>query len=222
MELRGYWLVLRRRWWLPAALVALVAVLTPFTYRPPAPAYQASVRFTIGVSSDRPMQGVDPILTSYMASEYIRDDFVEILHSEMFASDVNANLTGANLSIDKNAISGAVEKQHRIMSMNITWPDAKQAEAIASAAAKTLETQNAKYFRQLGSEGASVTIIDGPDVGQIPPSLRERLDIPIRLGLALAAGLLLAFLVDYLDDNIRDSSELAAMGLNVLGEIPKK
>lgn len=222
MELRAYWLVLRRRWLLPVALVVLVAGLTPFTYRPPAPVYQASIRFTIGVSADRPIQGVDPILTSYMASEYIRDDFVEILHSEMFAGDVNANLTGTNIRIDKNAIAGSVEKQHRIMSMAVTWPDPKQAEIIASAAAKTLETENAKYFRQLGSEGASVTIIDGPDVGQVPPSLRERLDIPIRLALALAAGLILAFLVDYLDDTIRNSSELAAMGLDVLGEIPKK
>jgi protein tyrosine kinase modulator len=220
MELRAYWLILRRRWWVPALLLVLVAALTPFTYHSPAPIYQASVRFTIGVSANRNVTGVDPLLTSYQASEYIRDDFVEILHSEMFAADVNANLKGTNLTIDKNAIAGSVEKQHRIMSMTITWGDEKQAGVIASAAAKTLEDQNAKYFQQLGSEGASVTIIDGPDVGPVAPSLRERLDIPIRLGLALAAGVLLAFLLDYLDDTVRDSAELEALGLRVLGEIP--
>jgi capsular polysaccharide biosynthesis protein len=220
MELRHYLLILKRRWWVPALLLLLVAALTPFTYHPPAPVYQASVRFTIGVSSDRSVTGVDPILTAYQASEYIRDDFVEVLHSEMFAADVNANLKGTNLTIDKNAIAGSVEKQHRIMSMAITWGDEKQAGVIASAAAKALETQNAKYFKQLGSEGASVAIIDGPDVGLVPPSLRERLDIPIRLGLALAAGLLLAFLLDYLDDTVRDAPELEAMGMKVLGEIP--
>jgi protein tyrosine kinase modulator len=220
MELRAYWLILRRRWWVPALLLVLVAALTPFTYHSPAPIYQASVRFTIGVSANRNVTGVDPLLTSYQASEYIRDDFVEILHSEMFAADVNANLKGTNLTIDKNAIAGSVEKQHRIMSMTITWGDEKQAGVIASAAAKTLEDQNAKYFQQLGSEGASVTIIDGPDVGPVAPSLRERLDIPIRLGLALAAGVLLAFLLDYLDDTVRDGAELEALGLRVLGEIP--
>jgi capsular polysaccharide biosynthesis protein len=222
MELHDYWLITRRRWWVPALLLALVAALTPFTYHIPAPVYQASVRFTIGVSADRNVQGVDPILTAYQASEYIRDDFVEILHSEMFAQDVNANLQGTNLSIDKNAIAGSVEKQHRIMSMSITWGDDKQAGVIANAAAKALETQNAKYFKQLGSEGASVTIIDGPDVALVPPSLRERLDIPIRLALALAAGLLLAFLIDYLDDTVRDAHELEGMGMRVLGEIPGK
>jgi capsular polysaccharide biosynthesis protein len=222
MELREYWLILRRRWWVPVLLVVLVVAVTPFTYHPAAPVYQANVRFTIGVSADRNVQGVDPILTAYQASEYIRDDFVEILHSEMFAADVNANLQGTNLIIDKNAIVGSVEKQHRIMSMTITWTDGKQAGVIASAAAKALETQNAKYFKQLGSEGASVTIIDGPDIGLVPPSLRERLDIPIRLALALAAGLLLAFLIDYLDDTVRDARELEAMGMEVLAEIPRR
>jgi protein tyrosine kinase modulator len=220
MELREYWHILRRRWWVPVLLIVLVAALTPFTYHPSSPVYQASIRFTIGVSANRNVTGVDPLLTSYQASEYIRDDFVEILHSEMFAADVNTNLEGTNLKIDKNAIAGSVEKQHRIMSMSITWGDEKQAGVIASAAAKALETQNAKYFKQLGSEGASVTIIDGPDVGPVSPSLRERLDIPIRLGLALAAGVLLAFLWDYLDDSVRDARELEAMGLKVIGEIP--
>lgn len=220
MELRDYWFVLRRRWWVPALLLVLVAAAIPFTYHPPAPAYQAGIRFTIGVSADRNIQGVDPLLTSYQASEYIRDDFVEILHSEMFAQDVNANLTGTGLDIDKNAISGSVEKQHRIMSMTIIWPNEKQAIVIANAAAKTLETENAKYFKQLGSEGAAVAIIDGPDVSPVPLSLRERFDIPIRLGLALAAGLVLAFLLDYLDDSIRDAYELEKMGMRVLAEIP--
>lgn len=220
MELRDYFRIVRRRWWVPVLLIILVAAAIPFTYHPPSTMYQASIRFTIGVSADRNVQGVDPLLTSYQASEYIRDDFVEILHSEMFAADVNANLNGTGLRVDKNSIAGSVEKQHRIMSMAITWGEEKQATVIASAAAKTLETQNAKYFKQLGSEGASVTIIDGPDVGPVPPSLRERLDIPIRLGLALAAGLLLGFVIDYFDDSVRDPEELEAMGMRVLGEIP--
>ncbi len=220
MEIREYWRILRRRWWIPAALVVLAAAFSLATYRPPATYYQASVRFTIGVSADRSVQGVDPILTAYQASEYIRDDFVEILHSEMFANDVNGNLQGSGLTVSKNNISGAVEKQRRIMSMLITAGTADQARTIAQAAAKTLETQNAKYFKQLGSEGATVTIIDGPDVGAVGPGLRQQLDIPIRLALALAVGLVLAFLFDYLDDTVRSAREVEAMGMPVLGEIP--
>lgn len=222
MELRDYWAIVRRRWQIIALLIVLVGAVSLATYHTPATNYQATIRFTIGVSADRNVQGVDPILTAYQASEYIRDDFVEILHSELFANDVNATLNDPNLRVSKNNIVGAVENQRRIMSMTITWGNADQARAIADAAAKTLETQNAKYFKQLGSEGASVTIIDGPDVAPVGPSLRERLDIPIRLGLALAAGVLLAFLVDYLDTTVRDASEVEALGIKVLGEIPRK
>ncbi len=220
MELIQYWKILRRWWWIPVALVALVGVASLAMYRPPVTTYSASIRFTIGVSADRSVQGVDPILTAYQASEYIRDDFVEILHSELFARDVNVNLQGTGITVSKNNITGAVEKQRRIMSMNISWGDADGAKTIAAAAAKTLESENAKYFKQLGSEGASVTIIDGPDVGAVAPGLRERLDIPIRLALALAAGILLAFLADALDDRVRSSAEIERMGLPVLGEIP--
>ncbi len=221
MELREYWKILRRRWWIPVALMLLVGLASLVTYRAPATSYIASVRFTIGVSADRSVQGVDPILTAYQASEYIRDDFVEILHSEMFANDVNANLQGSGITITKNNISGAVEKQRRIMSMIISAGNPDQARTIAQAAAKTLETQNSKYFKQLGSEGATVTIIDGPDVSAVGPGLRERLDIPIRLALAFLAGLLLIFVLDYLDDSVRSGRDLEAMGMQVLAEIPR-
>jgi capsular polysaccharide biosynthesis protein len=223
MEFREYWRVIARWWWIIAVLVVLVAAFSLVTYRAPQTVYAASVRFTIGINAPAQTEvtGFDPILTSYQASEYIRDDFVEVLHSDAFARDVNARLSGTGLTIGKDNISGAVEKQRRLMSMTITWGDASQAQKIAEAAAKTLEEENAKYFAQLGASGATVTIIDGPSAAPVGPGLRERLDIPIRLALALIAGLLLVFAVDYLDDTIRDARDVEALGLRVMGEIPK-
>ena len=61
-------------------------------YQAPPPSYVATMRFTIGVNADPNVTGSDPILGAYQASEYIRDDFVEILGSQMFANDVNATL----------------------------------------------------------------------------------------------------------------------------------
>jgi protein tyrosine kinase modulator len=222
MELSDYWKILRRHWWIPALLLVLVSVFSLATYHAPAPVYTATLRLTIGVSANRNVEGVDPILTAYQASEYIRDDFVEVLHSEMFANDVNATLNDPNLHISKDNISAAVEKQRRIMSVTITWGNPDQARTIASAAAKTLATENAKYFQQLGSEGATVTVFDGPDVAPVGQSLREKLDIPIKLALALAVGVMLAFFADYLDDTVHDAHEVESLGLRVLGEIPRQ
>jgi capsular polysaccharide biosynthesis protein len=180
------------------------------------------LRFTIGVNADPKVTGQDPILGAYQASEYIRDDFVEILGSQMFANDVNATLNDSTLKIAKGNISGSVEKQRRIMSMTISWGDPAQAQRIAGAAAKTLETQNAKYFAQLGSQGAAVTIIDGPDVAAVTPGLRERLDPVLRAVVALLAGVVLAFVLDYLDDRVRSAREVEKMGLAIVGEIPDR
>lgn len=226
MELRDYVRVIVRYWWLIAALVIVVAVGSWVFRGSPAPQYSAGVRFTIGVNAPpaSDVQGYDPILTAFQASEYIRDDFVEVIQSDLFADDVNAQLVkmGVNdTKVSKGNISGAVEKQRRLMSMTITWNDAGQAKLIADAAVKNLSDNNAKYFAQLGAVGASVTVIDRPVVSLVQPSLRERLDIPIRVALALFAGIALAFLLDYLDSSIRDTRDAEALGLSVIGEIPQ-
>ncbi len=224
MELREYWRVVWRRWWLVVGLV-LVVLGVSTVYRPqPTPMYQATMRFTIGVSpeSDSERVTMDPLYSAYLASEYIADDFTEIVKSESFAGDVSQRLASQAIVIPGGAIRGytVAEKQHRILSMQITWPDEAQLRAIAEAARLTLEEENAKYFRQLGSEGAEVFVIDSPTVVPLGISLKDRLEIPIRVLLALLAGVGLAFLLHYVDDNIHDPTELEALGISVLGRIP--
>ncbi len=44
--------------------------------------------------------------------------------------------------------------------------------------------------------------------------------LKVALWPALVAGIFLAFLIDYLDDTVRDTRELEQLGLSVLGTIP--
>lgn len=221
-DIREYWRILRNRWYIPVLLVVLTVIFSVLTHQDPLPTYIASLRFTIGVPANPNVIGQDPILGAYQASEYIRDDFVEVLKSELFASDVNTALNDPAIKISKGNIGGAVEKQHRILSMSISWNNPEQAKRIAEAAATTLATQNAKYFTQLGAAGAMVTIIDGPDISTVTPGLREQLDLPIRALLALLAGIVLIFVLDYLDDSVRNGNDLEKMGVRLLGEIPDR
>jgi len=226
MELGDYARVVFRYWWMILALPIIVGIGS-WIFRPtPSPRYSASVRLTIGVNALAPdkAMGYDPILTAYQASEYIRDDFVEIIQSDVFADDVNAVLAkmGVNdVRVRKGNITAAIEKQRRLMSMTITWHNAEQAQKIADAAVKNLSENNAKYFAQLGSSGAMLTVIDRPVVAPVGQSLREQMDIPIRVIIALLAGIALAFILDYLDTSVRDARDVEALGLRVLGEIPR-
>jgi capsular polysaccharide biosynthesis protein len=85
-----------------------------------------------------------------------------------------------------------------------------------------LKTQNAAALPQLGGENALLTQLDHPMVSQLPDGIRNRLELPLRILLALLAGIGLALLVEYLDPTIRDRQELQELGLEVLGEIPKQ
>ncbi len=226
MELREYLRVIWRYLWLIAALPLVVGVGS-LIFRPrPVPVYAATVRFTIGVNapSAKDVTGYDPVLTAYQASEYIRDDFVEIVQSDSFAADVNAELRKMGVSdvtIGKGNIAGTIEKQRRLMSLTITWGNPEQAAQIAQAAVKNLGENNAKYFAQLGSSAAAVSIIDQPGVYPVAQSLREQMEIPIRIALALLAGIAIAFIADYLDTSVRDARDAEALGLRVVGEIPR-
>jgi hypothetical protein len=84
------------------------------------------------------------------------------------------------------------------------------------------EDGGSDYFPQLAGIEAKATLIDGPGIGQVGRSLKDKLDLPIRLLVALVAGVALAFLWDYLDDTVRDRSEAEALGVQVVGEIPRR
>jgi capsular polysaccharide biosynthesis protein len=232
MELREYWTILMRRWWIPALLVLAVGLLSLLQLRPwqPAPpTYTASLRMLVGVMplEDADTTAYDPRYYGWLTSEYLVDDFTEVVRSGLFAGEVSARLAegvdSAPIEVPPGAIQGsaATGKLHRIITLSFAWPDAAELETIANAAAVELSEDAADYFLQLGTEGAGVTLIDGPSVGAVGPSLRSRLELPLRLLLALVVGIGLAFLLEYLDTRLRSADEVEALGLPVIGRIPR-
>jgi hypothetical protein len=108
------------------------------------------------------------------------------------------------------------------MTLSFTYHDPAVLQSIMEAAIVVLQERNADALPQLGDQPAEVIPLDPPIVNQIPPALRSRLDLPLRVILALAAGAGLALLIEYLDPTLRARHELEALGLTILGEIPKK
>jgi uncharacterized protein involved in exopolysaccharide biosynthesis len=84
-----------------------------------------------------------------------------------------------------------------------------------------LTERSADFFGQFSAAEADIRLIDPPAIGRVGRPAREQLDLPLRVLLALAAGLALAFLLDYLDGSVRDRVDLERLGLPVLGEIPR-
>lgn len=225
MELKQYARIVLRRWWLPVGLLVVVTLFSLPGLISPAPTpYQASMRFAVGMS---PEQGEGEYYTydryyTWLASEYLVDDLAEVVKSSSFAAAVSDELNSQGIAVPPGSIGASTQagKLHRILSISITWGDEAELRSIANAAVKVLQQRNAEFMAQLGSENAQAHLIDPPVVYPVGKSLTQRLDLPIRLALALIAGVALAFLLDYLDDSVRSQEDLEAMGLKVLARIP--
>jgi capsular polysaccharide biosynthesis protein len=218
MELRQYWQIVWRRWWLIAALVILVLVVSLVTYQSPEPVYVASMRFAIGIEGVEPVDSVsgEGRSDAWLASEYLADDLSEVLKGGDFANRISQR-------VDFDVAAGSIfaSREHRIMTVTITGNDPARVQAVAEATAAAIADGGADYFPQLTGVEARAVLIDGPGIGQAGPSLQAQLDLPLRLFVALVAGVALAFLWDYFDDTVRNRTEIESLGLRVLGEIPK-
>lgn len=208
-------------------LVVVVAGVSFFTRQPPPTTYTTSLRFTVGVAlQDTLRKDNEDTYFAWLASEHLADDLSVVVSSQMFAADVNRHLVelGSPLQIPAGSISGVTfaEKQHRILQLNLSWGTPNDLPQIGQAIIMALKEDSPKYFAQFGTPDALINVIDepGPPV-PIPPSLTQRLDLPIRLLVALGAGLALVFLLDYLDTSVRNAAELEDMEIVVLAELPK-
>jgi capsular polysaccharide biosynthesis protein len=228
MELKRYAHIVWKRAWIPAVLVAVVAVVSVLLARTPPTTYSSTMRFTVGV---RPQESDEQFsydsYYAWLASEYLVDDMTALVSSQAFANDVNSHLQemASPVQIPPSSIGGVTigGKQHRILRLTVTWGDPDELAHITRAIVATMEQDSTGYMAQLGTPGALINVIDAPSPPvPNPPSLTQRLDLPVRLLLALAAGIALVFLLDYLDDSVRGRSELEAMGIAVLAEVPKK
>jgi len=228
-ELRDYARIIRRRWWLPVVLTLLVAAVSLIDLRPwqsPAPTYQATMRLLIGVAPAATVDqaAYDPYYYAWQTSEYLVDDFTEVVRSDLFAEQVSQRLAAVGVMVPAGAIQGSSDtgRQHRILHLTVNWPEAEQLTAIMAAITTELTENSTFYFRQLGTATALVTLLDQPEVVAVGPGVQRQLLWLLRVFLGFVVGIGLLFLLDYLDTSVRQASELEAMGFVVLGAIPRK
>jgi hypothetical protein len=201
MELRAYVQIVARRWWLALIPAIIVLGMGLATYHRPAPVYQVGVRFTVGYAPESAGTYLyDRYYPAWLASEYIAGGLGDWAKTGDFASEVSHELERQGVSIPTNALMGrvAADNKRSVVTMFITWSDSRQLEAIATAAIKVLQTQNAQAFPQLGQNGAIVRAVDPVSVGQAPLGLRAQLDLPVRVALAFIVGMALVFVAHYI------------------------
>ncbi len=221
MELRLVLKILFRRWGLVIAPPILVGVITLFTYRAPAASYTTALRFAVGYAPEETTTSLyDRKYPAWLTSEYIAGGLSDWAKTGDFAQAVADDTRG---KVTAAQVAGSITSDHlrSIVMLYLGGEDPDQLAALGESAIRVLQSRNNVVFPQNGPSGATVTPLDTVAIAPAPPSLRARLDIPIRIALGLAFGLALAFIAHYFDPRIRERAEVEALGLSVIGEIPK-
>lgn len=212
-----------RRWWLIVIPAAVVIVVSALTYSPPPPAgYNVGMNFIVGQTPATQAQNPDENrYYNWLTSEYIVNGLTDWAVGGEFKTAVSTHLAAQGIDAPPHTFNVVADNVRSKLQLSIQHGDAATLAQIMNAAMVVLTEQNAAALPQLGGDTAVVIPVDQPVVTAIPGSFRSQLDIPLRIALALIAGVGLALLAEYLNTAVRSREEVEDLGLPVLGEIPK-
>jgi capsular polysaccharide biosynthesis protein len=234
VELRAYWTIIWRRIWLIALVVVVVALFAGYKYyqlrKTPGAltAYSSNITIQIGLHA----QGDTSNAGDVTATEALADEFATgpILTSHEFDQDVinqiNQDGAGADLgNVNPAAIGQALSASatHSLVSINATWITSAGATAIANAVGEVSQAKIESYLGSLVQPPVAARVISSATTaGAVPGPSSSRVTLYMLLVLlALVIGIALAFLLDYLDDRIRDKDEVAhLLGVPIYAEVP--
>jgi capsular polysaccharide biosynthesis protein len=230
VELREYWTIIRRRWWLPVAITLAALIASSAIGLRGAAAYRTDMRVAVStIPTPDPNNALyyDPTYYANLDSEYLADDMSEFIYSRAFASEVRRELsTGRQMDVDVDLIVNATrtKKTHRFIDITITTATPEMGQEIGASISRILndKARLGIYLAALTAYNTQMTVITPPDTRRantLPGLISE---IGLRTVLGLFVGLGLAFLIDYLDQSIRTRQEAETLlRTPVLAQIPR-
>lgn len=225
----GLSLKIIRRWWWLVLLPTLAAAGFALATRPaPQLAYAATMRFTAAQpAATAQTRDFDPNYYRWLTSEYIANGLADWASTRSFAEAVAGQLEADGVAISAADVQASVvaDNARSVLVLYVSYPTPEGVRALANAISSVLQTRAVHAFPQLGQDALAVVPLDPPDeapITPVPPSLRSRFDLPLKVGLGLALGVVLAFLAHWVDPFVRERADLEAMGYSVVGEIRRR
>jgi uncharacterized protein involved in exopolysaccharide biosynthesis len=226
MQLRRYGAVVRRRWRVVALVLALAVVGGGLAFTLTPRQYSAEVQLLLNRTPNQPATATPDFRYDdyyrFLATEYVLDDLVEQVRGNMFALAVLERLHSRGVfdfkTDEQIQRSLKPERAHRILTIEAVAPTRELALALVQAVEETLTT-NAEITQPPDGSKINVKTIHR-DPAARSNWQRTLLTYALQLALALLLGLGLAFLLDYLDDRVRDADDAASLRAPLLGRLP--
>ena len=224
MNLAQIFRIFRRRWLfmvIPAAVVLGIALVTAEEAVIPPPSYNVGVRFLISppLPDDNATAEEEARYYQWLTSEYLTNGLADWVNGIGFAEKVTAKTAAKGFEVDPlvlfNGTSADAIRSRLTIIMNYGDRDALQ--ALTESAIEVIEEENASGIPHLGLDSpAEIVLLDRPVVNEVPASIGNQLDLPVRIVFAIIVGLLIGFLVEYFDPAVRDVDDLWEQGHEVL------
>jgi len=222
MELKQYWLIVKRRLLLIALIIA-VACLAAGIYSNYfiKPQYQASAKLIVNQYKDSSSLLPSIDLGSINSTIGLIKTYKEIIRTPRIMKAVSKDYPDLNLSygqlIGKVSVSSVNETQ--VMSISVRDESYEKAAKAANAVAVVFQKSVPELMKV---DNVSVLDFADPEEQRAPVAPNPKLNIAVAFLFALMLGIGIAFLLDYLDDTIKTEEDIEALfGVPVLTAIPK-
>lgn len=218
MELKEYLHILKKRWLLIISVtltcVFVSAVVSFFLIKP---TYQASISVVIGSNKDESSTNQNQTYNDVMMYQKLVKTYSEFVKTRSVAEDaiekLNLDKTPAALL---DMVSVAPKGDTEFLTITVKSKDAYEARDIANQVAKSLK-EITKDIKKVDN----VQLVDDALLPSGPVSPKPLLNIAIALILGLFVSVGIVFLIEYLDNTVKDTDELEKLlEVPVLGAIP--
>ncbi|THF73655.1 YveK family protein [Cohnella fermenti] len=223
MEIQRYWSVIRKRLWM-IALIAIVGCLAAgwYTSRHSQPSYQAVVKLMVYQKTE-PEAGATatPDAAAINSSIQLIKTYKQLILTPRILNRVaemypDLHTTAGELGA-KLGVSSASETQ--LMTVAVTDGSYPRAAKMANAVASVFQEQ-VKELLNL----SNVFVIDWADPsearGGAAPSTAKNVAIALVLTLMIGGGL--AFLLEHMDDSVKDERDVRErLNMPLLSDIPR-
>ncbi|MCB8817608.1 YveK family protein [Desulfosporosinus shakirovi] len=220
IELRQYWEMLKKRW-IIVLVLPLIAALTSgvISFFIIKPVYQASTTLIVGKKASEAGQAAVQMLDNSVlqANQQLAKTYATIAQSRTVEESVinHLDLTMNVAELDK-LITISPVKTTEILEIQVMNTNPELATDIANSMA----SEFAKAVIEI-KKVDSVSIVDTAVLPTDPVKPNKKLNILIAYVVGLMAAFGLVFLLEYLDNTIKTSSDVETiLGIPVLGVIP--
>ena len=220
IELRQYWDVLRKRWMIVVAL-PLIAALTSgvISFFVIKPVYQASTTLIVGKKASESGQAAVQMLDNSVlqANQQLAKTYAMIAQSRTVEQNV---ITDLNLPLTVEGLDSMISinpvKTTEILEIQVTNTNSELAASIAN----TMAQEFSKAVIDI-KKVDSVSIVDTAVIPDKPIKPSKTLNVLIAFVVGLMASVGLVFLLEYMDNTVKTSSDVEKLlGIPVLGIIP--